>query len=418
MPTKHYTDAEVNDLLAATLLDQQRTNAKLREQVDFNIDEERKLDAQLDDPGYPPAMTRDQWRNAFVNGDPDIIDARTGRPMGRRVENGVLLRADQRVSDHIASTDAERKLSLGAMLRGYVTGDWKGHEAEQRAMSTTGASAIVPTAQAAYLIDKARNRARVIEAGARTVKMDARDVKVPRLTGASAPAWRNEAAAIAAGDLTLDYVSLSAKSLAFRVTVSRELVSDSSPEAMGLIVDDLAKQVALEWDRVALLGSGSAPEPKGLFNQAGVQVVTAGTGNGETMANLKYDFLLSDQALARAANYEPNAYIYAPRTDAALSALKDTTGQYIRPPVALGAMRALSTNQVPINQTVGTSSDCSAVFMGEYGQLLLGVREGPMTFQLAELSAATGQLDLIIWFRGDIAVAQPLAFVVHKGVRG
>lgn len=342
-----------------------------------------------------------------------------GRPAASDdIENGTVLRSDQSFAARVDATPDQRKLSFGAMVRGYVTGQWEGYEAEHRAMSTTGASALVPTAQAAWLIDRARNKARVLEAGARTVKMDAHDVKVPRLTGSTAPAWRSEGSSIATGDLTLDYVSLSAKSLAFMVTVNRELVADSDPSAMDLISEDLAKQIALEWDRVAVRGSGTSPEPRGLENASGVTVVTAGTGNGDTIANLKYDFLLQDQATVRSYNFEANSAIYAPRTDASLSALKDTAGQYLTPPPALSAVRRLATAQVPISLTVGTSNDCSVVYMGQFDQLLLGVREGPITMQLAELHAGTGQVDLIIWFRGDIAVAQPTAFVVHKGVRG
>lgn len=335
------------------------------------------------------------------------------------IDDGFILRSSDKFADHITASAAERTLSFGAMLRGYVTGDWTGYERERRAMSTTGASALIPTAQAAYFIDMARNAARVSAAGARTVRMDAKTVSVPRLTGASAPAWRNEAAAIATGDLTVDAVTLTAHSLAFRVTVSRELLADSRPEALGMITYDLAAQVGLQWDLAALRGSGSAPEPEGLLNNGDVTVTEAGSGNGETIANLTHDFLLDMQAAIRGENFEPNAYLAAPRTFASLAKLKDaTTGQYIVPPRALDALRPYPTNQVPINLTVGSNSDCSEVYMGQFDQLLLGVREEPMVMALEELSAATGQADIIIHFRGDIAVAQPAAFYVETGVRG
>jgi HK97 family phage major capsid protein len=248
--------------------------------------------------------------------------------------------------------------------------------------------------------------------------MDAHDVKVPRLTGSTAPAWRAEGSALASGDLTIDSVTLSAKSLAFMVTINRELVQDASPDALELVTGDMAAQVALEFDRVALRGTGTAPEPRGLENASGVTVVTAGTGNGDTILNLKWDFLLDDQATVRAANFEPNAAIYAPRTEASLSKLKDSQQQYLRPPAALDALRRLATAQVPINLTLGTSSDCSVVYVGQFDQLLLGIREEPIMLQLMELHAGTGQVDLIVHMRGDIAVAQPTAFAVHKGVRG
>lgn len=345
-----------------------------------------------------------------------------GREPERRLDGdptGVILRSDQRLADYVPATAAERRLRFGAFIRGYVTGDWTGAEAEKRAMSTSGASALIPAPVAAEFIDRARNKMQTNAAGIRTVRMDAATLKVPRLTGSSAPAWRNEAAAIATGDLTVDSVTLTARSLAFRVTLSRELAADSSPDALELISYDLAAQVALEIDRVVLRGTGTAPEPRGVRNTSGITTVTLGSGNGETVAVGKYAPLLVAQGAVRGLNFEPNAWLANPRQQASLGALLAVAdGQYLKPPAALDDMRKLFTAQIPINLTVGTSNDCTEVYVAQWNQVLLGWREEPAMFQLAELSAGTGSLDLIIHARADVAVAQPAAMYVILGQRG
>lgn len=314
--------------------------------------------------------------------------------------------------------DEDRQVRLGALLRTWVTGRRDGlNEAELRAMSEGTATAgghLVPTPTAAQLIDRARNVARVMQAGATVVPMAAQTLKVPRLTGSSAPAWRNENAAVAEGDLTLDAVTLTARSMAFLVKMSRELVEDSDPNIVGVVERDLAAQVALEWDRVALRGSGSAPEPRGVRNQTGV-TITAHGANGTAISTLTWDFLVDAQATVRGQNFEPNAVIDAPRTEQGLTKLKDTTGQYVAPPV--GLPQRLPTNQVPINLTVGTSTDCSEVYTGQWDQLYFGMRTGPMFIQLVERYADVGQVALMVWMRGDIALAHGEAFVVDTGVR-
>jgi HK97 family phage major capsid protein len=108
----------------------------------------------------------------------------------------------------------------------------------------------------------------------------------------------------------------------------------------------------------------------------------------------------------------------APRTDQSLAKLRDTTNQYIQPPRYLDNIPRLLTKQVPINLTVGTSTDCSEVYSGQWDNLLIGMRtqlQISVLDQVAMLSA--GQVALVAWLRADIQLAQPAAFAVDQGVR-
>ena len=73
-----------------------------------------------------------------------------------------------------------------------------------------------------------------------------------------------------------------------------------------------AQATALEVDRVALLGSGSAPEPTGISNVTGVGEVDMGT-NGAAITD--YDEILDAlQEIQDANAQDPTAAIMAPRT--------------------------------------------------------------------------------------------------------
>lgn len=318
---------------------------------------------------------------------------------------------------HAPSSGQQQGLSFDRLVRGLVTGDWSGAELEQRAISETPLTAgghMVPTPVAASVIDKARNQARVLQVGATTVPMTSQTLKYPRLATEGTPSWRNEGAAISDTAMTFDSVTLTAQSLAILIKISWELFDDAA-SSEGVIENSFAQQIALELDRVALRGSGTAPEPRGVRNQTGVTVTAFGGANGAAPTN--YDHLLDAAQVLRGANYEPSAVISAPRSETTLSKLKDSQLQYLQPPPQLAALPRYSTNQIPVNLTVGTSTDTTEVYVGEWPQLLIGMRTELQIRFLQERYADNGQYAFLAYLRGDVQLAQPAAFNVITGVR-
>ncbi len=329
---------------------------------------------------------------------------------------------EQRVSDWVSTRglvrDEHRDLSLGLMLRGWTTGRWDGAEREQRALqegTQAGGGVLVPSPLSASIIDRVRNVSRCFQAGARIVPMDSQTLKVPRIAGSPSPAWRNENATIAEGDLTFDSVTFTARSLALIVKASRELIEDGQ-DVDNTVRNDLAAQVATEVDRVMLRGTGTAPEPRGVRNTSGVTVTAFGGANGAAPTN--YDHLLDAVQVLAGGNYETTAFIQAPRSETTLAKLKEaTTNAYLRPPAQLEDIPRLSTNQVPVNLTTGTSNDTSEVFAGDWSHLWLGMRTELQLGTLVERYADAGQVAFLIWLRADVQLSQPAAFNVITGIR-
>jgi HK97 family phage major capsid protein len=339
------------------------------------------------------------------------------------------LRPGQRVEDWFAQRGGRTRsafthehasdFSLGRLVRGMVTGRWDEAEVEKRALSEGTDSAggfLTPEPLGPRVIDLVRKQARVLEAGATTFPMGSDQHHVARLATGVTPAWRNENASVAESDPGFERVTFVARTLAVLVRLSYELFEDMTSESAALIQNDLIQQVSNELDRVALRGSGTAPEPRGVRNQSGVEVQSMGA-NGASLTS--YDPLLDAIAGVRADNIEPNAMLYASRTAQSLSKLKDTTNQPLRAPEDVAALRRLVTNQVPVNITQGTSTDTSEVYTGDFTQLWIGVRPefGVRVQTSRDAFLSNMQIGILAFLRGDVQLAHPQGFVVTTGVR-
>jgi HK97 family phage major capsid protein len=400
-------------------------------------------DAILTRAAEDPAGSRDLTANELAEYQARVVEAReaddgieaerdrelaevraaaTRRPVGSALPREPVLTREQSVEQWcqqrgLFDPPAEgERLSFDRYLRGIVTGNWDGAEHE-RALSEgtlTAGGHLVPTPLSSRVIDLARNATRVFQAGAITVPMTAQTLKLARLTGEGTPAWKAENAAITAADMTFDAVTFTARTLVRLVTLSVELFEDADPSSEDVIARSFAAQVALELDRVALRGSGTAPEPRGVLNTSGITTTTHGA-NGAAIAN--YDFWLDAKGVVMGNNFEPNAHIQAPRSSVSLSKLKEaTTNAYLAPPANMLPM--LATKQVPINLTVGTSTDCSEVYTGDWSQLMVGIRTDFQLLFLRERFVADNlQYAFLAYLRADVQLAQPSAFVVDTGVR-
>jgi HK97 family phage major capsid protein len=258
----------------------------------------------------------------------------------------------------------------------------------------------------------------VFQAGAITVPMTAQTLALARLTSEGTPAWKSENAAITAADMVFDRVTFTARTLVRLITLSVELFEDADPSSEDVIARAFAGQMAVELDRVALLGTGTAPEPRGVLNQSGVTLTAHGANGTGITTTTAYDWHLDAAGAVRAANFTPTAHVQAPRTSTSLSKLREaTTSAYLAPPPGLLPM--LTTKSIPINVTTGTSTDTSYIFTGQWDQLLVGIRtDFTLRFLGERYLADTLSYAFLAYLRADVQLAQPAAFVVDTGVRG
>ena len=263
-----------------------------------------------------------------------------------------------------------------------------------RSMSTTSGSAIVPTLWSSELIDKARNTAAVLQAGAEIVPMSSKVEQIGRLSGDVTAGFRTEGSTITASDPVFDNVTLTATTLSALVVGSLEFFMDA-PNVDEVIGESISRAVALELDLNALYGGLTAgsevgstgfnrtltnpPSPRGILPALLALApanVLGGAANGTTQTtSTMWNELLQTWFQPQLVNEQPNALLWSPAMALRYANAYDTTGQPLRFPPVLDAATKLTTNQIPSNMTVGTSTtNQSDVFAGDFTKLLIGQR--------------------------------------------
>jgi HK97 family phage major capsid protein len=176
----------------------------------------------------------------------------------------------------------------------------------------------------------------------------------------------------------------------------------------------LTKSFAAELDRVALIGTGVAPQPKGISNVSGVGSVSMGT-NGAALTN--YDAFIQALGTLRTANVvDPTAVILHPRSDQELNLLKDSQNRPLTRPKAIENLPFLVTSKLSITETQGSSNTASRAIMGDFTELIVGIRHNIVIEVLREKYADSLQYGFLAHLRADIAVRHAASFCNIVGI--
>ena len=355
----------------------------------------------------------------------DDLDRRaTGKPLTddgtetRGNADGVSvfgLKPEQRMADFVGRTQGTPAagLSMGRTIRGILTGKWDGAEAEKRAMGTTIATAgrfLVPDLIASNVLDLARNASAVVRAGATTIPMANQGLTVVRVLTDPTAAFRGEGETIIESEGTFGAINLRANSLAAMVRVNNELLDDA-PMFAATLDQQMASALALKLDHAALYGTG-AGQPQGLRNTAGVNEISMGT-NGLAMTD--YDDVLDLIQAIEEANGTATTAVMAPRTRTKLAKLvTGISGDLgkLTPPGAWSLLQRLVSNQVSITETQGSSGAASTMFVGDFSQMAVAIRQD-ITIEatrVADDAFAKNQTLIRAIMRADVAVFRPSHF--------
>lgn len=143
------------------------------------------------------------------------------------------------------------------------------------ATASAGGNLVATDLQSANFIDLLRARSVLAKLGATMLPGLVGNVAIPKLTGAATAYWlANEATGITESQQTVGQLALAPKTLGAYTELSRQLMLQSTPAAEALVMNDLAKVLALAIDLAGLEGSGSSGQPTGISNTAGIGSVT------------------------------------------------------------------------------------------------------------------------------------------------
>ncbi|WP_265460071.1 head maturation protease, ClpP-related [Enterococcus sp. HY326] len=262
-------------------------------------------------------------------------------------------------------------MSIGKLVKGMATGKRDGAEKEQQVVAANrdgSGGVLIPTPLSNELINMVRAQSVLMTAGARTVPMTSSTLVFAKQTGDIKPHWKKEGEPIIQTDADFEPVKFEAKTLVGMSDITIELLEDAL-NIDQVVTQSIVNALALELDRVGLLGAGTEIEPKGIYNRDGIQKQVV----GKALENYK-EFSKAVTSIL-SANGTPNGVIYSPRTYGELDALTDVSGQPLNAPKSYENLtHKLTTTQVP--NDLGAKNDGSFAVVGDFTKLWYGVLTG------------------------------------------
>lgn len=278
---------------------------------------------------------------------------------------------------------------------------------------TAGGNLVATTLLASNFIELLRNRMMVAQMGGTMLDGLVGNLAIPSQTAGASTYWVTEGTAVTESEATFGQVTLSPKTVGMFTDYTRRTLLQTTPAIEALVRADLANGIAVEIDRAALHGSNSGGQPKGIAATAGIGSVAGGT-NG---AAPTYLHMIALEEAVSIANADVGAMGFL--TNAKMRAQLRGTQQFASTngvPVwgsdntVLG-YRAGVSNNVSSALTKGTASGvCSAIFFGNWNDLLIGMWGGLDLILDPSALATSGGRRLVALQDVDVAARRAASF--------
>ena len=295
---------------------------------------------------------------------PTLADGGAGRPEYRTMKDvrgreHVVFARGQKMSDYYGRGDGMTLQDFGNGLAAMISGDTRKYAAEVRALSSTtnsGGGFLVTEELSSQLVDLARERSVMMQAGCQTVSMETSDLRLVRLLTDVTVAQYSEGAAITPSDPSFDSILLVADKLATLTYISNELAADGA-NAGEAIIDSIVAAMARAQDDYLLTA---------LLNST--QIVTTGS-----IGAIQWSDVLAARLAVKLLNGQAPSIVANPNLMYDLSLLTEsTTGAFLAPPAQVADLTWYETTAMAADTAV----------TGDFSKLLCGMRQG-LTLELS-----------------------------------
>ncbi len=266
-------------------------------------------------------------------------------------------------------------------------------------------------------IELLRNRLVVREAGAQILDGLQGNIAIPRQSGAASWYWVAEGNAVTESTQTFDQVTASPRTGGTFTDISRRLLIQSSPAVENLVRTDLAAVAARGLDAAALSGNpavtATAMSPRGVLYTSGVGSFSHGTNGG--LASRESLVALWRAVAADNADMGSLAYITNTRVAATLANTPVDPGSGLFVYEGDGRLfnfPFLMSNAVPSNLSKGSGTSLSALFFGNWSDLMICLWSGLDILVDPYTNGTTGTVRIIALQDADIVVRHPESFAV------
>lgn len=316
----------------------------------------------------------------------EAIDTRSAKPVGQhRNQQDNSEKRYLNKAQTISVIDSKTKLvrdekrnevGLGGLILAKIRGPI--NDAEERALTTSlDTSGGISTTVSRSFWDSARAQSTVVRAGATTLDFENDEGGshvIPQIVTDPVAEWKVQNVASNLSDGTFAAKTFNYKTLFASTQISNELAQDGGSLFASMIEASLSRSFASEIDRAALLGSGAGEEPQGLALKA-INAFDMGTNGGDLE---DFNPLVGACRMIMDDNIpleQISGFIMAPRTWQDLATLKSATElQQLLIPEQIRQIPWYVSSKIPVNQTEGSASDATSIYVGDWSQLVIGVR--------------------------------------------
>jgi HK97 family phage major capsid protein len=242
---------------------------------------------------------------------------------------------------------------------------------------TTGGY-LVETMQGSF-IDVLRNKMVTRQAGAQVLTGLVGDVDFPKKTASSTAYWLGEGTSPTKSQLTFGQVEARNRTVGAYAQLTRKLLKQSSMDVEMMVRDDMATTLAIAIDAAGLHGLGYANQPRGVANTPGIGSVVGNT-NGEApdwtdIVDLETAVAI-DNADIGALAYITNTKVRGKLKKTLITTTYGDKMVWGDGPQPLNGYPAYVTNQVRSDLTKGNQSLSSAIFFGNWNDLIYALWGG------------------------------------------
>lgn len=345
--------------------------------------------------------------------DKEIKQYSLTRAIASAVANG------GRVSGYEGEISKELEQRYGKSPRGfYVPTDI--FKRDILTASPANGSNLVPTEHlASEFVDALRANVVVMGMGARMISGLKGDVAIPALNAKTSTYFVAENVAPTEGAPSFRQITMSPKTLAAYVDISRKLMMQSDPSVDAILRDDITRNFAVKIDEVAIEGGG-ANEPTGILGTNGIGSVAMGSNGGAItyakLVDLEREVAI-DNALTGRLSYLTNPKVVGAMRKTARQTSGVEGNFILNDTNTLLGYPVVSTTNVPSDLTKGTSSGvCSAVIFGNFNELLVAMWGGLDILVDPYSGSAAGTTRIAMFQDIDVAVRHAESFAAIKDV--
>tara|TARA_B100000579_G_scaffold297627_1_gene247666 strand:+ start:2097 stop:3968 length:1872 start_codon:yes stop_codon:yes gene_type:complete len=252
------------------------------------------------------------------------------------------------------------------------------------------------------------------EMGMRTMSGLTTKIQIPKIAGASA-GFVAESGDVSDNTQATSQITMVARTLGARTTISRLLMLESDPSIEQIVRDDLVSAIASKIQDVAIEGGGSN-EPTGITQTSGIGSVAIGTNGGAptwaSVTSLIKEIEIDNAVINESTvGFLTNPKVKSKLANTAKVGSSDSVMILNEPFNTLYGYPIKFTSDVPSNLTKGsTSGSCSAMIAGDFSQLLMGSWGNSPDVLVDPYGNNDGAVKIIVFSEIDMAVRHAQSF--------